>query len=156
MSATHTAAPNGGAPHGEDGINIGKIVAVGVVSLVIFALSAAAAWVILEIDERRLTETHGLAPRGAAIGQAEIGIVDVAHFDGDRRLEEWRAAKKKRLAGYGWSDRSKGIIHIPVDKAIDELVGGAAAGWGADKAAVPPAPEPLPPALAPGASVKQP
>ena len=59
------------------------------------------------------------------IGQPEIGIVDQVLFSGDHRLADWRAERAARLNGYGWADRSKGIAHIPIDKAMDEVAGGA-------------------------------
>jgi hypothetical protein len=46
-------------------------------------------------------------------------------FEGDHRLADWRAERATRLNGYGWVDRSKGIVHIPIEKAIDEVIAGA-------------------------------
>ena len=43
------------------------------------------------------------------------------------QLEEWREAKRQRLSTYGWSDRRKNLIHIPIDRAMDEVVSQAAA-----------------------------
>jgi hypothetical protein len=106
---------------GEDGVNIKMIVAVGVIALAAFALCAVVAWWILRNDTNRL-KAEGIAPRAPLIGQPEIGIVEQIHFDSDFRLEEWQAAKKKRLGSYGWVDKAKGIVHVPIDKAIDEVV----------------------------------
>lgn len=33
-------------------------------------------------------------------------------------FEKYRAAEEKRLTTYGWIDRNKGIIHIPIDQAM--------------------------------------
>jgi hypothetical protein len=43
-------------------------------------------------------------------------------FDADDRLERWRAEKSKTLSSYGWVDRGKGLIHIPVEEAMKELL----------------------------------
>lgn len=117
-------------PSNEDGINISKIIAVGVVSLVIFAISAVIAWAILRADEKKLRE-RGIAPVPAEVGKPEINLIDMIHFDADNRLEVWKAAKAKRLGSYGWVDRDKGLIHMPIDKAMDELIKQTSAGGGA-------------------------
>ena len=122
-----THGHHGGAPStSADEVDMQKIITVGVVSLVIFALSALIAYLILR-DHGAREEAAGRPPVPSQIGKAEIGIVDQVDFQVDRRLEEWKAAKRKRLTSYGWSDRSKGLIHIPIDKAIDEVVARAGA-----------------------------
>lgn len=106
----------------DDGMNLTKIVVVGVISLVIFALSAVVAWWILRDDTAAFTE-RGMAPqmRGLA-AQSEVGIIDMAHFDSDQRLEVWRAEKAKALSSYGWADRAKGLVHIPIEEAIKDVI----------------------------------
>ena len=116
------------SPANEDGMNIAKIVVVGVVSLVIFAVSAVAAGLILSADETELN-AKGLAPLPADIQhKEEIGIIDYVPFDNDHRLEHWRAKQDATLNSYGWVDRSKGIIHIPIDLAIKDVIDHAGGG----------------------------
>ncbi len=107
---------------GEDGIQMGKIVGIGIVSLVIFALSALIAHLVLKNYTAYLRAETGEAPRGRMIGKPEIGIVDQVHFDDDHRLEIWRAARNKHLSGYGWVDHARGVVHVPIDKAMDQVV----------------------------------
>ena len=38
-----------------------------------------------------------------------------------KRLNEVRAEEEKVLDGYGWVDRQKGVVRIPVDQAIEVL-----------------------------------
>jgi hypothetical protein len=104
-----------------DGIDIKKILFVGVGSLSIFALSCVVAYFILRHD-RNDYDAKGRPATPALIGKAEIGIVDQPMFEDDARLDEWKRAKQFRLNSYGWVDRNKELIHIPIDKAIDELV----------------------------------
>jgi hypothetical protein len=110
-----------------DGIDIKKIVLVGAASMAIFALSAVVAYIILRHDTAAFDE-RGRPPVPSKIGKDEIGIVDQPEFDGDRRLEEWKAVKQHRLNHYGWVDRKKNLIHIPIDQAIDQVVAESAAG----------------------------
>jgi hypothetical protein len=128
-----SAAPAAGHPlstDNEDGMNIAKIVIVGVVSLVIFAVSAVAAGLILRGDEAELN-AKGLAPLPADIRhKEEVGIIDYVPFDSDHRLAEWRAKQEATLTSYGWVDRSKGVIHIPIDTAIKDIIDQAGSAGG--------------------------
>jgi hypothetical protein len=111
----------------DDGIDIKKILLIGGASLAIFAFSAFVAYLILRSHVADY-EAKGLPAVPANIGKDEIGIVDQPEFDGDRRLEEWKAVKQHRLNHYGWVDRKKNLIHIPIDQAIDQVVAESAAG----------------------------
>jgi hypothetical protein len=114
----------------EDGVNIVKIVLVGVVSLVIFGLSAVVAYWVLVRDEASL-RARGVAPQVTGLhNKQEVGIVDYVPFDGDNRLERWQTEKTKALHSYGWVDRSKGLVHIPIDEAMKEVVQKAGGGPG--------------------------
>lgn len=115
LGPSETEGPN------EDGVNIKTILAVGVISLTIFALSAVVALVIVRAHNRN-ADDEGRIANGKYIGAAEIGIVDQPEFENDRRLEKWIAAKQKHLSSYGWVNRERGLIHIPIDKAMEEVI----------------------------------
>jgi hypothetical protein len=117
--------PHGAPPPDDDGVNIKQILTVGGVSLATFAISALIAYFIQRADIKQV-EARGLPPVPSEIGKNEIGIVDQVEFSQDSRLEEWREAKRKRLEGYGWVDREKGLVHIPIEKAMDQVVSQAA------------------------------
>ncbi len=36
-----------------------------------------------------------------------------------RHWKEFRSAEVERLTTYGWMDRTSGVVHIPIDRAID-------------------------------------
>jgi len=38
-------------------------------------------------------------------------------------LVRYRAWEDSILTGYGWEDREKGIVHIPVDRAMEKIAG---------------------------------
>jgi hypothetical protein len=151
MSTHNSNQPPGGHSHGQphglhigpgpgtgpdqDHIDFGKVITVGVVSLVIFAISSYWAWTILR-GERKELATRGEPHIATQAGQPEIGIVDQVPFAHDNRLEVWRAERTHWLNSYGWVDKKPGPVHIPIDKAIDALLSGA----------TPPAP---PPSLSP-------
>jgi hypothetical protein len=107
----------------EDQIDFTKVIAVGVVSLIVFALGTIWAIAILHHETAKVQATTGVS-RYPELGKAEIGIVDQVLFEGDHRLATWRAERAARLNGYGWTDRSKGIVHIPIERALEEAASG--------------------------------
>jgi hypothetical protein len=129
MTSKPTLDPANAHPHGktsEDEIDYGKIILVAIVSLIVFALSTVWAAMILRKESGRITEAGpGSAVAPAEIGRSEIGIVDQIPFEVDQRLSIWRAERAARLNGYGWVDRSKGIAHIPIERAMDAVATGA-------------------------------
>lgn len=133
MSSTTGTTGNPGheEPHGhqaEDEIDYTKVIVVGVVSLVIFALATVWAAVILRHQTAHVEEATGAANRPTEIGRDEIGIVDQTPFLVDHRLAGFKAEKSKQLNGYGWIDRAKGVAHIPIEKAMDAVASGALPG----------------------------
>jgi hypothetical protein len=138
--SSHSSGDGGTRP--EDRIDFKKVVAVGVVSLVIFALST---WWAIAILHGERAEMKGRAEGHvtAEMGKSEIGIVDQVPFDSDHRLERWRHERAEHLHGYGWVDRAHNLIHIPIERAMDEIIAGAVPA-AAPAAAPAPAPAPAP------------
>ena len=98
-----------------------KIVAVGVIALLVFG--AATVWSARILDRTaRTLSPAGPLPVGKEIGKPEIGIVDQTPFEITRGGEKYRREALQRLNSYGWVDPQKGVIHVPIDKAIDQLL----------------------------------
>ena len=57
--------------------------------------------------------------------RTEIGIVDQVPFSSDKRLPRWRHDRKMQLEHYGWVDKTKGIVRIPIQAAMDKVASGA-------------------------------
>jgi hypothetical protein len=98
-----------------------KVVAVGVISLLVFGAAVIWSSRILSGTAKTLQPTGPIAP-GKDIGKAEIGIVDQTPFETTRGAERYRRRDLETLGSYGWVDRDKGIIHIPIDAAIDRYL----------------------------------
>jgi hypothetical protein len=45
----------------------------------------------------------------------------VLQLDPQSDLQKFRAQEEARLNSYGWVDRAKGIVHIPIDEAMKEV-----------------------------------
>jgi hypothetical protein len=98
-----------------------KIVTVGVVALIVFGAATVWSSRILDRTARTLSPA-GPLPVGREIGKAEIGIVDQPPFETTRGAEQYRRESLQRLNSYGWVDPQKGLIHVPIDKAMDQLL----------------------------------
>jgi hypothetical protein len=104
----------------EDRISTGAIVAVGVASLLIFTAASIVTSVYLHV-ERTSTETAPIPPE---IGQNKIGMVEQQLFDLVTRGERQRSAQLERLGSYGWVDKQAGVVHLPIERAMDLVVQG--------------------------------
>lgn len=124
MSDSTHGKPHNPAASGQDDVDYGKVVGVGVASLIVFALSIAWAGHLFH-SKVRDTEAETGRAREFDRTRQEIGIVDQIPFAADKRLPEWRAERAKVLSGYGWVDRSKGTVHIPIEEAMAKVAAGA-------------------------------
>jgi hypothetical protein len=122
----HAHTSSGGS-HGvqahdhADGMNLSKIILVGVVALAVF--SAGIIWAYyLMLGFKADIHKNGVAKPGSEMGKSEIGIVDQVLFSDDHRLDNWKAAHRKHLDSVGWVDKSKGIVHIPIEQAMQKIV----------------------------------
>jgi hypothetical protein len=131
--SSHATMTDETAGNDDDGVNLKLMVLVGVVSLLVFAASAVIAWWILREDNATY-RARGVAAEMRGLAKTEeIGIIDYVPFDADHRLEKWQQQKARQLNGYGWADRKKGFIHIPIEEAMKDVIrqaGGTPAGGG--------------------------
>lgn len=69
-------------------------------------------------------------PAAPDMFEGEPRIVNAPHLlvHPEARLEALRAEWQERLSSYGWIDRSKGIVHIPIDNAMARLAAGQSLG----------------------------
>ena len=125
MNPTHPPA-EGELEHpaqAEDVIDLRKVVWVGLFSLMVFAIGIVWAYRIMAIRDPDMLGP-GSTAGARRLGAQEIGIVDQVLFHGDRRLEVQRIHQDKRLHSWGWVDRQRGIIHMPIDEAMSRVLQG--------------------------------
>ena len=124
---SHHAHTSSDGSHGvqshdhADGMNLTKIIVVGVVALAVFTAGIIWAYFLM-VGFKADIHKNGVAKKGSEVGKSEIGIVDQVLFSDDHRLENWKAEHRKRLDSVGWVDKSKGIVHIPIDQAMQKVV----------------------------------
>jgi hypothetical protein len=115
----------------EDRISTRKIVAVGIASLLLFFFASLAT--SLYFDARR--KAHGPVRVPPEIGSSKIGMVEQQIFERSRRGETDRSMRQERLRSYGWVDRRQGVVHLPIERAMELVAEGArpAPGEGAPR-----------------------
>jgi hypothetical protein len=125
-----SARPEGQAhldPHAarseDDRISTGKIVAIGVGSLVVFFLASLVTVTYLRVREG----DHGPLPVPPEVGRSKIGLVEQQPFAVAVRGERDRAARLERLRSWGWVDRDAGVAHVPIDRAMELVTKGVRA-----------------------------
>jgi hypothetical protein len=105
----------------EEAIAWGKVIGVGVGSIVTFALAIYVSYRFQYAREKAL-QPAGPDPVPAQIGQGEIGLVDQVPFDVSRSLQTYRRDRLQRLESWGWIDRKRGTVHMPIERAMDLVV----------------------------------
>lgn len=108
---------------GEE-IPSGKIFIVGVVTIVVFTLAIVYSESLRA--RRDAAMPQGPAPLPRQVGQAELGIVDQTMFEVEHRAADLRELQKQHLDSYGWVDRDAGVIHIPIQQAMQQVLQGQA------------------------------
>jgi hypothetical protein len=112
----HAHGPGHGQVRSEDDkVASFPIIAVGVASLVVFFL---ASWVTIGYLRAREAE-RPTPPTPPEIGSSKIALVEQQLFELADRGERDRAARQQRLGGYGWVDRKAGVVHFPIERAME-------------------------------------
>jgi hypothetical protein len=102
-------------------VNAGKIIAVAITALVIFALAAWWSAGIYDKQSKAL-QPSGPDPIPAVIGSPQIGLVEQVPFDLSRSAQLYQIEHRKRLESWGWVDPKAGIIHMPIERAMEQVV----------------------------------
>jgi hypothetical protein len=135
MTDPHAAPPgHGQVRQEEDRIPQIPIIVVGVASLVIFFLASFVTIGYLRVREG----DRPPLPVPVELGQSKIGLVEQQLFELSTRGERDRQARMERLGSYGWVDRRAGVVHLPIERAMElsaqgvrppgAAVGGATSG----------------------------
>jgi len=118
QSLEHLPPPTAQA---EEGIRWFAVIGIGIGSLIVFAIATFVAYRYMNLQEKAL-QPLGPDPVPAILGQPEIGIVDQVPFDVSRSAQVYRMGSLERLSSWGWVDRRQGLIHIPIDRAMELVV----------------------------------
>lgn len=110
----------------EDRIATGPLLAVGIGALVLFFVAS-----FVTISYVRVKEgDRPPLPLPADFGRSKIGMLEQQIFELANRGELDRARKKEQLSSYGWVDRSAGVVHVPISRAMELVAEGVRAPAG--------------------------
>ncbi|MFP2956826.1 hypothetical protein ACLEPN_03075 [Myxococcus sp. 1LA] len=112
MSADYTPTPpdHGQLPSGRIALVAGGWMALVVISLL------ANRW--LE-DRSRPRERAGPS---SVMGRGELADVNQRPFALEDQAPRLRGEQQSRLDGYGWVDRDAGVIHLPAERAVEQVL----------------------------------
>jgi hypothetical protein len=103
-----------------DRVPAGRLALIAAAALAIFAIGiAASAW----MQSRRQPTLRPPLPAELLDkpGQPEAGIVDKTLFDAAAPATRRRQGDLDRLESYGWVDRDKKVVHIPIEVEMDRM-----------------------------------
>ncbi len=101
----------------EDRVPGRAIAITAIVALAVGAIGVGAAGGILRF------ESNGRpSPPPPVHASPQIGIVEQTLIGATRRGLDERAKQKDALTRFGWVDRKRGIVRIPIDRAMDLVV----------------------------------
>lgn len=83
-------------------------------------LLVAACLLLAACSQRARDGTAAAGPAAAAKDDTQDGIIDRTAI-----MQSWQAQDRlvqKHLDGYGWVNRAAGIVHIPIDRAMNLIV----------------------------------
>jgi hypothetical protein len=103
----------------DSDVNLGKIVKTALVLLLIVGLSIVGVFVFHAWRGNGAASNFGPNVRGTALKDFAAPRLQGQPM-ADRK--QYFAAKRARLNGYGWVDRARGIVHIPIDEAISKMI----------------------------------
>jgi hypothetical protein len=102
----------------EEGVRWFSVIGTGVAALLVFSVATFVVYRYLDFREKKL-QPLGPDPIPALLGQPEIGIVDQVPFDVTRSFQLYRRNSLDRLSSWGWLDRQKGTVHMPIERAME-------------------------------------
>jgi hypothetical protein len=102
-----------------DRIAAGRIIAVGAIALLVFAIGIA--WAVgVQRDLIGGLRTE-VSPPAKQIGKREIGIVYQPLFEKASIAADKTAAARERLESSGFVDAQKQTVHIPIERAMQMI-----------------------------------
>jgi hypothetical protein len=96
---------------------------IAVAGLVVFVVAVVIAAWLLRRDVVALAGTRRPVPPASAVPLGQRGRPEVTQVRAVAAGWQRREAAQRRLHAYGWNDRTRRVVHIPIERAM-ELVAG--------------------------------
>lgn len=98
-----------------------KPFAIAVIAVVLLVYLLAAPFVLRILFPRTVMDVDRTLPTAPPPPRLQI--------DPRRELKDFRAGQDAWLHSYGWVDRSHGVVHIPIDRAMKKVAEGGLDGF---------------------------
>lgn len=127
MSETLPGVRKGEAPVNETisyerrDVNTRAVFWVGVALVVAAVVIHTAVWWLFDLFDRR-EALKGPPPATLVNAPRAAPPAPRLQTDAPADLNDFRAEEKHELEGYGWVDRQKGVVRIPVERAMTLLL----------------------------------
>jgi len=108
------------ALHENHDREVGAIVEVAIGVILLTAASIFVLIALLPHWEIRVSANQS-SPAGSAIDARKLPPEPRLQDNAVQDLQRMRTAEDLTLSGYGWVDQKKGVVRIPIDRAIDLL-----------------------------------
>lgn len=96
-----------------------RLASIGLAGLLVFG--AGALWATSVQRDATGSVRADTAPRPALAGDREVGMVYQRRFD-EPIAAPRRDEAHRRLESTGWVDRDAGVVHVPIDQAMEIVV----------------------------------
>jgi hypothetical protein len=106
----------------------GKIVVLVLGGAVLIASLAVAVEALMLAKAEPRGRLRSALPRETAA----VGSIQQRTFDRRGVGTELKAAQLRHLTSYGWVDRDRGVVHVPIDRAMDLWIERSRAGQDAE------------------------
>jgi hypothetical protein len=119
---THSGVPGGGPGHERRDVDVGAVIrfAWGLLGLIVVTL--AVSWGIdVVLDRHQAAISPPASPLAGQYGPQEPPAPRL-QVDPLGDLERLRASEDAVLQDYGWVDRQKGVVRLPIEQAMKLLV----------------------------------
>jgi len=105
----------------EDELPTRRLLVIAAVTLLVFAVGVlGSTWIWARGG--RGDSASGPERVPPPVGSPEIGMVFQPTFDQFADGQALQERQRARLRSYGWIDRRRGIVHVPVDQGIDRYL----------------------------------
>jgi hypothetical protein len=101
----------------QDALNERVIVLVAVLGVVATAIGVWLAWQLQGLTERGIGAPVGFVAARQGSPPDDVNAIEMDMFR-QRADAERRSGLPARLRDYGWSDRQRGTVHIPLHQAM--------------------------------------
>jgi hypothetical protein len=106
----------------EDDLMAGRAITLVAISVLLLTLAMCVWAAELLAGHEREERPSGRFPEARLPRPTEAGGIEQETFGRVPQAGIDRERQRRRLHGFGWVERERGVVHVPIDRAIDLYV----------------------------------